>query len=241
METNEKKLEVLPDSYVTSNTTTTRVVGLLPDRKDIFDINRKEDILKEYEAGRGYIDAEGKYVWIYKPMKPLGANELPYVWAEDIDSEHWHFVYSEPSPYMLDKYSYDNIVVLSSERINDIVNNEKPTFDEDEIMAIYASSSKFTPIVNEDDDGLKKLIKSYILKSGVNINAYKPKLAENYSLSNMKAALVNKTKMSMKYFNMWNEMFDTKYVIFMEDNKGNIMKYDSTTDKCESCNNMTLK
>ena len=65
---------------------------------------------------------------------------------------------------------------------------------------------------------LKKIVKQLIISKKIDINRLKHKLPEKYGLTNMKSALIGKTKMSINNFNMWFELLGATYEITVTDN-----------------------
>ena len=80
-----------------------------------------------------------------------------------------------------------------------------------------SSTATFAPVINEDDDGLKKLVKKLIAAKGRNINTLKAQTTEKYTLPNIKAALMGPTKMSIKNFNTWMELLGAGYEVRVYD------------------------
>ena len=122
-----------------------------------------------------------------------------------------------------------------------IIEKTKPNevlYDEQEIQDMNSAASFYVPIINDSDDFLKKIVKNTIITKGIDINRLKGKTDQKYVLPNMKAALENKTKMSVIYFCCWMELLGCDFQIDIIDNgldSTNKLKtdliYTSNTDK----------
>ena len=101
-----------------------------------------------------------------------------------------------------------------------------------------AATSIFVPTINEYDDPLKKLIKQVIISKKIDINRLKHRMPQKYGLTNMKSALVGKTKMSINNFNVWCELLGITYEVIITDNGSdsqnplpNVIHYASDSDR----------
>ena len=192
--------------YVSTSERTVSVVGMLDKEGD-------EVQNAEYLDGKGYID-ENEYIWIFSAAgKPKNKNAYPYFWLnENGDKE-----FSDPPELIKKAYSIDNMTDLS---LVSIVDNTKPgeqLFNEEEINDINAAAAFFVPTIKEDDDFLKRLVKTIIIEKGVDINRLKNKTNEKYQLSNMRAALQGSTKMSVIYFNWWMNLLGCHFDVIISD------------------------
>lgn len=189
--------------YISTNKRTVSVVGVLEDKEELH--------TSDYIEGKGYIDKDG-FIWIYCDHKPRNANEYPYFWIVANKA-----CQSDPSPVVKAAYSQDNMQDLS---IVSIVDNTAPgekLYNEKEIEDMNSSSAFYVPIVNDTDDFLKKVVKNTIIEKGIDINRLKGKTDEKYILPNMKAALQNKTKMSVLYFCYWMNLLGCNFEITVSD------------------------
>ena len=207
--------------YVSGNARAVSVVGYITDTNF------------NYEEGKGYLDDSG-YVWIFcKNGKPKNSDEYPYFWIEE-DS----IVYSIPDDEIRDKFNIDNMIDISLVNIIEKTKPNEVLYDEQEIQDMNSAASFYVPIINDSDDFLKKIVKNTIITKGIDINRLKGKTDQKYVLPNMKAALENKTKMSVIYFCCWMELLGCDFQIDIIDNgldSTNKLKtdliYTSNTDK----------
>lgn len=207
--------------YVSGNARAVSVVGYITDTNF------------NYEDGKGYLDDDG-YVWIFcKNGKPKNSDEYPYFWIEDEN-----IMYSIPDDDIRDKFNIDNMIDISLVNIIEKTKPNEVLYDEQEIQDMNSAASFYVPIINDSDDFLKKIVKNTIITKGIDINRLKGKTDQKYVLPNMKAALENKTKMSVIYFCCWMELLGCDFQIDIIDNgldstnklKTNLI-YTSNTDK----------
>ena len=156
----EKKL-VFPQ-YINTNERTVSVNGVM----------KTNDSPSDYENGKGYIN-EQEEIWIFCEKKPMKAtiNAYPYFWFNKDGKKE----YSEPSELMRSIFKVDSLQDIS---VLNIINNTKPDeqlYNEAEILDINASANFYIPIINKDDDFLKKIVKLIIIEKGIDINRLKSK------------------------------------------------------------------
>lgn len=168
----------------------------------------------DFEDGKGYVNTGTNQVWIFKSKKPTkDVNKYPYMWVTDGGI-------TEFSRYPdTGIFNADNIVsVDTNEIIEATVNsqNVSPAFDDSIINDLNAGSEEFHPVLYDKDDFLKKLIKTVLNTVSISLNKYKSRVKQKYMISNMKSALMTKTKMSTQYFNAWVEMLGLKMTVIIE-------------------------
>lgn len=192
--------------YINTSERTVSVNGLMKD---------KDDSPSDYENNKGYINSSDE-IWIFlndKPAKNI-MDAYPYFWFnEDGEKE-----YSNPSELMRSIFKIDSLRDIS---VLNIINTTKPDeqlYNEAEILDINASANFYIPIINKDDDFLKKIVKLIIIEKGIDINRLKSKTDMPYILPNMKTALQNKTKMSVSYFTAWMELLGCTFDVVIKDN-----------------------
>ena len=182
---------------------------------DVFDgeIKNKYD----FEDGKGYVDSNTNNIWIFKSKKPKkDENKYPYMWITDDGVTHFSHYPIDNGIFHADKL----ISVNTNEIIENVVNNDNtsPVFDDNIINDLNAGSEEFHPVLYDKDDFLKKLIKTVLNTVSISLNKYKSKVRQKYMISNMKSALMTKTKMSTQYFNAWVEMLGLKMTVIIESN-----------------------
>ena len=110
-------------------------------------------------------------------------------------------------------------------------------YDENVLSDMNSSTSIFVPEINEGDDCLKILIKMAIKEKKINVNRLKSRMDKSYSLSNLKTALIGKTKMSVPNFIVWCDLLGLGFNITIFDNQmdeqnplKHAIEYDSMKD-----------
>lgn len=191
--------------YVSTNERTVSVVGMI-------DKDKEEENKELYQDGKGYID-EDQYIWIYCNNKPKNKNQYPYFWINDENKKE----FSEPDEIVKKAFSTENMSDISLFTIIDKTVPGEKLFDEEELNDMNAAAAFYVPIINDTDDFLKKIVKTTIIKKGIDINRLKGKTDEKYILPNMKAALQNKTKMSVVYFMCWMNLLGCDFEITIND------------------------
>ena len=187
--------------YVSTSDRTVSVVGFLNKDK-----KQKKEI---YIDQKGYIDDDGT-IWIFSGAgKPKCANEYPYFWFNDDEEKE----FSDPSDIIRNAFNEENMVDMSLVNIVETTDPNEELFDEDEINDMNAAAAFFIPPINKDDDYLKKIVKATIIKKGIDINRLKSKTDEKYMIPNMRSALTNNTKMSVKYFSTWMNLLGCEFEI----------------------------
>lgn len=197
--------------YISTSERTVSVVGMI-------DKETKEgdapDTPEKYQDGKGYIDEDEK-IWIFSIKgKPKNANEYPYFWFNDEGKKE----FSDPPELIRKAYSTEYMVDMSLVNIVDTTKPGEVLYNEEELNDMNAAAAVYTPVIYDYDDFLKKIVKTTIIEKGIDINRLKCKTGEKYILPNMKAALQNKTKMSVVYFNSWMNLLGCDFEITILDN-----------------------
>ena len=98
-------------------------------------------------------------------------------------------------------YSIEKIVELDPIAIlKDIEINADNYVSKEYIEAVNNATDIYDPPIEPGDDILKKIIKHLLHEKQININNYKNRLDNKWTLTNLKAALTKKQNLSMKYF-----------------------------------------
>jgi hypothetical protein len=169
----------------------------------------------EYEDNKAYI-AEDGYIYVYADGgKPLH-KDVPYMTMDSNNS----LVYTDttnPSTKEIFKESAD-LFSLSLDIIESTTAGDEELYNEEALADMNAATSIFIPTINDNDDPLKKIIKQIIISKRIDINRLKHRMPQKYGLTNMKSALVGKTKMSITNFIIWCELLGVNFEISIGDN-----------------------
>ena len=183
-----------------------RVMGYLED----FDT---EDL----EEGKGYILWDN-FVYIYNPnlsdspITPAERNCLAFNLIND---------YKEIKLLKFNKFDEFSAENVYNADLNQIINDTSKDdvyYDAKQLMDIQLSSTIYIPTIEEDDDFLKKIIKTFIIDTRVNVRALKSKGSKEYTVSNLITGLNNKTKMSVTSFLRWCELLGLKFNMDVQSN-----------------------
>lgn len=148
--------------YINTSERTVSVNGLM----------KENDSPSDYEDGKGYLN-ENEEIWIFCKKKPGNnvVNAYPYFWFNKDNKKE----YSDPSDLMKHIFRISSLQDIS---VLNIINNTKPDeklYNEAEIIDINASANFYVPIINKEDDFLKKIVKIIIIEKGIDINRLKSK------------------------------------------------------------------
>ncbi|HAB66315.1 MAG TPA: hypothetical protein DCE23_03005 [Firmicutes bacterium] len=100
-----------------------------------------------------------------------------------------------------EEHDVDRVVELNPEKIlSDMEKNSDSYVTKEYIETVSNSADVYAPPIEPGDDILKKIIKKILQEKQININNYKNKLDNKWTLTNLKAALTKKQNLSMKYF-----------------------------------------
>ena len=165
---------------------------------------------KKLKKLRGYM--HGDHVFIYRgKIKSDKEMILPGIY---IKNKSRVFNFSGD----ISKYHIDNIIELDANNIfNCIEKNKEDFFNEEDLDIINSNSEIFTTIIRDDDDFLKKAIKTAINQKKINLRAYKKKFKNEHSLNNMKSALNKKSKMTVNYLIDWCVILGLRAEIIITD------------------------
>lgn len=169
----------------------------------------------DYKDNKGYIDRKNGRIFICSKNEPPAHTDVPIMYVNEDGSIT---IKDANAPQILevfrDAYLYD----LSYQSIVDLTKEDEQLYNEEALADINAATTVFVPTINDDDDPLKKIIKQTIISKKIDINRLKHKMPQKYGLTNMKSALIGKTKMSITNFNIWCELLGVTYDIVISDN-----------------------
>lgn len=179
---------------------------------------------------KGYVREEDGEVFVYYEDKKDKPTMLPSFTIEDGKP-----IYNVGNPKYEGIMNISNIKRVDLEHIINNTSENEELYNEQAISDMNAATSTFVPIINEDDDFLKKLIKKAIIEMNVNIKALQHQMPKKYGLTNMKSALIGSTKMSVTNFLLWCELLGLNFNIIISDNGekkmvtlNDTLEYDST-------------
>lgn len=168
----------------------------------------------EYIDNKGYVDKDDR-IYICSNNKEPMHDDVPILKIDkDGNTEKIDVI----NPMTKEVFVLSNAYDLSMNNIIDNTTGDEVLYNEEALRDMNAATSIFVPQINEDDDSLKKLIKQTIISKQIDINRLKHKMPQKYGLTNMKSALVGKTKMSIQNFNIWCELLGVDFEFIITDN-----------------------
>lgn len=200
----KKKLSINFPQYVSLNSKTVEVVGLM----------KKDGTADDYVTGKGYVDESDGSIWIYASKKPIMKNAYPFFWFTKEKEEKR----SDPADLVRQAFNLDKMVDMSVLTIVQETEPNEVLYDEEEIIDMNAAAALYVPEIRESDDFLKKIIKTLIIVTGTDVSTLKSKTEEKYMIPNMRQALDGNTKMSTTYFLKWCELLGFGFKLTLEDN-----------------------
>lgn len=192
---------IFPISYLPYKDRTYAVLGYIGEVDD-------------YKDNKGYIDRKTGKIYICSKNSEPVHQDVPILIVKDdaIEKKECNLTLSEEC------FKESKLYNLDYENIKNNTSPDKELYNEEALADMNAASSVFIPTINDDDDPLKKIIKQTIISKQIDINRLKHKMPQKYGLTNMKSALVGKTKMSIVNFNIWCELLGITYNITITDN-----------------------
>ena len=182
-----------------------------------------------FKNGKGYI--HDGYIWIFSYKRP-DDSKVPYFWYE-----HGKICFGKMREPLKEYFSEDKLLDLSFANTVYQMDPNEELYDENVLSDMNSSTSIFVPEINEGDDCLKILIKMAIKEKKINVNRLKSRMDKSYSLSNLKTALIGKTKMSVPNFIVWCDLLGLGFNITIFDNQmdeqnplKHAIEYDSMKD-----------
>lgn len=221
------------------------VAGWLSDYELTFDADilnevgakdKNKKTVDDFKENRGYVDDDG-YIHIFR-KEPNPKEKIPWFSITVGDDGKPRLVFNPNRNKLIEEAFHLNRVADLS--IKHILESTKPgpaEYDEQVIADIMRSTSNYIPEIKEEDDFLKRLIKTIILEKEVNVHKYKSKMTHSYQLSNLISGLSGKTKTSPFTYENWMDILDVDFQIVVTDQGidpdnplPNKVIYDSRTD-----------
>ena len=169
---------------------------------------------EELTCGKGYILDDKIYAYTDNPDN-ISVRNYPIVWIQDPDNNPYWRTW-EPDDMGL--FTVNNLASMDVDHINEQLVEGEQLYSEEAINDMNMATSVFAPIVNEEDDFLKKVVKQIIIEKHMDINRLKSCMCKKHGLTNLRTALINKTKMSVLNFMVWAELLGFDFEIIVTDN-----------------------
>lgn len=226
------EISLLHIKFKSGQSRTYTVVGNLSDYNiDSYqrEVRSKNGLEYIFQDNKGYVDSNGD-IWIYKKNIPsisgLTATPIPWfnLYDEPIGDEiRTNITWNKRCHAKTKKlFNMNNVSSCDINSIAQMTNPNEQLYNKEMLDDMNAGGEKYIPVINEkEDDFLKLLIKNVLIDKGVNLNSIKHVVDKAYQMSNLKAALNNRTKISTSTFNTWGELLGFDFEInIIERNNG---------------------
>ena len=174
--------------------------------------------------GFGYINADDNMVYIYAGKIKKNLDVKPGCVYKDKGGELKFIKHTEE---IHDKFKLENVVRFSRDDLLNGINNDED-FKSIDPRVLEQSDNYFAPIIKEEDDILKRIIKRALLEKKINPRDMREKFKNDYDVTNMKSALTKSAPLSIKYFIKWVEVLDlsVKIVTALENCDGDSLLFE---------------
>ncbi len=188
--------------------------SLLITNEEIFAIKIYNSDAEEFEKGTAYLDGDYYYTFkgvIDEKMKDDLSLLSPGIYKHPDTGEN---VLIEPiTDEDKERYTHEEkISSIDPNRIIEMINTKEKI-----LVAIPESSKLFIPVINNDDDILKRLIKKALIEKNIDIDQYKHRFVDKNALFNFKQVIKGKNTLSILLFDRGCEALNLKYTIIVEE------------------------
>lgn len=204
--------------------------------KELGDVTSKKLTVADFKENKGYVDDEG-YIFIFRE-NPSRKETIPWFTIIMNSEGKPALKFNQYRNEELRKaFRIERVGDLSMKRIIDESSPDDVLYDEQVLNDIMNATSKFIPEIKDEDDFLKKVIKTIILEKDVDVHKYKKLMKHSYELSNLLQSLTGKTKISPFVFLIWMELMGCHFKLTVQDNGSDkqnplpfTVEYDSKRD-----------
>lgn len=179
------------------------------------------------KKGVGYII--GDHVYVYNGKYNEDKSTRPGLYKKNDE-----YILIEHTDKTKKKYHISKLNELDPKSILSLLETDRDSFVQMEDIEIINNNSEiYTPMIKEDDDFLKYIVKKMIINKKINLRNYREKFPNEYALNNMKSGLNKSTKMTVTNFVKWCEVLGCDWSMVVTDNNTdtiNPMKEDIVVD-----------
>lgn len=166
------------------------------------------------------------YIYIYRGKLKKTDIRIPgsiYKYGESI-------IFTEHDPEKKPLYHLSRCSELSKEAIIEQLNNPNTRIKEITPELLESVDGEiFAPQIRDNDDILKRVIKTTLQNMKINIKTLKSKFSNDYDLNNLKSQLIKEGAMSSKYFARWAEILDIDIEVIVRNRPGHNKLDDEVT------------
>lgn len=191
----------------------------------------------EFKDNKGYIDKETGRVYICSKDEPPVHEDTPIIIINNENPVEYELKECH-NPSTTEVFRSEYLYDISHKAIIENTSEDDILYNEEALADMNAATSIFIPTINEEDDPLKKIVKQAIISKRIDINRLKHKMPAKYGLTNLKSALITKTKMSITNFIIWCELLGLDFSFAVYDNGKDLIDplkktivYDSSTNR----------
>ncbi len=166
-----------------------------------------------FEKGIAYLD--GEYFYIYrgeiteKELHKEGVKLEPGIYRCNGKNILIMPLTDEEKKY----YTYeDKISSIDPNKIIEMINTKEKI-----LVPVPESSKLFIPVINKEDDILKRLIKKALIEKNIDIDQYRHRFLDKNALFNFKQVIKNNNTLSILLFDRGCEALNLKYTIILEE------------------------
>lgn len=172
--------------------------------------NENNDI---FEKGIAYLD--GDYFYIYrgeiteKELQKEGVEREPGIYRCNNKNYLFKPMTDEERKY----YSYeDKISSIDPNKIIEMINTKEKI-----LVPVPESSKLFIPVINKEDDILKRLIKKALIEKNIDIDQYRHRFLDKNALFNFKQVIKGTNTLSILLFDRGCDALNLKYTLIIEE------------------------
>ena len=168
------------------------------------------------EKDKGYI--LGDYVYVFYGKYNENKTNRSGIYKKDND-----YIVIEHNEKTMEKYHISNLNELNPQSILSLLETDRDNFVQMEDIEIINNNAEiYTPMIKEEDDFLKYIVKKMIINKKINLRNYREKFPNEYALNNMKSGLNKSTKMTVTNFTKWCEVLGCDWRVVVKDNNTDV-------------------
>lgn len=180
------------------------------DLDEYFEVDTYIDGMK-LEKDKGYI--LGDYVYVFYGKYNDKTNR------SGIYKKDNSYVVIEHNEKNKEKYHVSKLNELDPKSILSLLETDRENFVQMEDIEIINNNAEiYTPMIKDEDDFLKYIVKKMIINKKINLRNYREKFPNEYALNNMKSGLNKSTKMTVTNFVKWCEVLGCDWSMVVKDN-----------------------
>lgn len=171
--------------------------------------------------------AKDPFVYIYRGKLRKDDIQIPGSIYKNKDGK---IIWLAHDPDVREKYRLSNCKELSKEKIEEALND--PNTKIKQVLPELLDNNDgeiFAPQIRDNDDLLKRVIKTTLQKMNLNIKTLRSKFDNDYDLNNLKSQLIKEGAMSSKYFRRWVEILGIEVEVIVTNQPGSNRLPDEVT------------